>query len=143
MTFNLPLENDILNKSSIYSKMTFNLPLEEDIINGVLIYSNDYIETVNIFNYHSLNTYLEGDIERYVHNKKDIYQCYFNKEGIIKKLPINKKGRYILEKLNFKVTDLILGNIIITGKLNKKGNHFSLTNEQIEKIFVLYEKYRE
>lgn len=64
-------------------------------------------------------------------------RLWVNEEGKLNGLPVNPNATLLWET-NYGATDVIVGNVLITGGIDDNGDTVSLTDEQIVSIFNLF-----
>lgn len=83
--------------------------------------------------YKTLSSAVEGYIQPVYLPSKEV-DMWVHEEGKIINLPINSFGTELWEE-NYGFSDVILGNIIITGLTDDNGDTLGLTDEQVS-MFV-------
>jgi hypothetical protein len=97
--------------------------------------SKQVVEFTNDTSYKTLSEAVGGYIECvYLHNRN--LDLWLNEEGKITGLPVNPKATGLWMEM-YGLTDMIVGDVIITGTADEEGYTTGLTDEEVTQLLEL------
>lgn len=101
---------------------------------ALILTSEGELKKVDSLDYPTLSGAVGGLIEAVTLDGDITLWC--NEEGKILGLPYNDKATLLWEK-TFGATDLIMGDVILTGGNDEEGETLPLSDSQLEKIYSI------